>query len=119
MSFQWHGCSNGDTLVWEQEIKRYYFVSGQEVSSIMPYGSWTKLSIGTRMKITKSQAAKFFTKGYINIKVETWDATTGKWYYPEVRLTNGKIEVDIEKRELRRHECDPQDVIPPKRKRKK
>ena len=118
MSFQWHGRNNGE-LVWEQEIKRYYFVSGQEVIATAPHGNWTRLHIGTRMKITKSQANTFFTKGYVKFKTENWNAATGTWSYPDVELTNGKIEIDVEKRELRQLECQPEDVAPPKRKRKK
>lgn len=118
MSFQWHGRGNGE-LVWEQEIKRYYFVSGQEVVGAMPHGNWTKLSIGTRMKITKAQANKFFSKGYINITVENWNHASQKWEYPTIQLTMGKVEVDVEKRELRQYECQPEDVAPPKRTKKK
>ena len=114
MAFQWHGRDN--ELVWEQEIRRYYFVSNQTVTTNTTHGVYMNVDIGTRMKITKSEANKFFTKGYIERSFSTWNNETKKWVWVPVSMTNGTIQVDIEKRELRQHGCLPEDVAPKKKK---
>jgi len=118
MAFQWHGRNQSDGIVWEQEIRRYYFRSEQIVTTNTNHGICTNVDVGSRMKITKSEANKFFKKGYFERSFSSWNNEIGKWVRILVPMTNGTIQVDVEKRELREYECLPEDVEPPKRKKK-
>jgi hypothetical protein len=116
MAFTWHGKQNGSDLLWESTITRYYFVCGQEIDVQYPHGMKREMNIGTRRKITKAQAHSFFKKGYFEYRTQSWNGT--RWVPTDIPIANGTIEKEIEHRNLRQLEAQPEDVQPPKRKKK-
>lgn len=118
MSFEWHGRGTADGKVWEQEITRYCFISGEEVITQAAHGPVTTIRVGTRLKLTKSEAHKFFKHGIVEFHTTVWDEKTGRYNRTIIPLTEGRIGMDKERRVLYEYECSPEDVAPPKRKKK-
>ena len=109
MAFTWHGRDNGGK-VWEQEITRYYFISGEEIVVPAAHGPRPAVQVGTRLKLTKSEANKFFVRGYVDYHTTVWDEKSGRYNRTIIQLTNGRIGKDIESRVLHESECKPEDV---------
>jgi hypothetical protein len=118
MSFQWHGRENSE-LVWEQEIVRYYFISNESVVTRHAHGYSEIIKVGTRLKLTKSEARKFFKDGYIEFRTTNWNSATARYDRVTIQLHKGFIGKDVETRQLKQSECLPEDVALPKRKQKK
>jgi hypothetical protein len=115
MAFEWHGRDNGE-LVWEQQITRYYFISGEEIITKTPHGESAPIKIGTRLKLTKSEAHKFFKQGYVEYKTVTWNEKTDRYDRITVPLAKGTIGKDIETRYLKQSPCTQEEVSPRKKK---
>lgn len=116
MSFEWHGRDRADGKVWEQQITRYYFISGEEIIVPSSHGPRHIVKVGTRIKLTKSEANKFFVRGYVDYHTTVWDEKSGHYNRTIIQLTNGHIGKDIESRVLYESECKPEEVA---RRRKK
>jgi hypothetical protein len=119
MPYTWHGRDTGG-VVWEGDITRYYYVSGEEILADMQYedGQRPILRVGTRLKITKREAHQFFKRGYYEWSTMVYDKANKRWdrkYFP---LSKGHIGKDIETRVLKEFNVQPEDVAPPKRKKK-
>jgi hypothetical protein len=106
----WRGRGNPDGLVWEQDIYRYTFTSGEQIVIADKHGDRTAVRVGESWKISKRDAHKFFTKGYIEL--------FNRYCNAMIHISSGKIGLDIETRVLREHEVTPESVKPPKRKKK-
>jgi len=117
MSFEWHGRDNGE-LVWEQEITRYYFISNEVVMTQHAHGWNEAIKVGTRLKLTKSEARKFFKDGYVEYHTVNWNDKTNRYDRVVIQIRDGHIGKDIETRTLKQFECTPEEVQPPKRKKK-
>jgi hypothetical protein len=118
MSVTWHGRDTGG-VVWESEITRYYYVSGEEILADSEFVSQRAiLKVGTRLKITKREAHLFFRKGCYEWSAMVFNKATGKWNRELFPLTKGYIGKDIETRVLKEYRVQPEDVAPAKRKKK-
>jgi len=117
MPFEYYGREH-DT-VWEQEIVRYHFTVGEEVTVQNQFNQTvTALPIGTHLKINKREAHKYFTQGYIEWSVMSYREDSGRWERRHFQLRNGNVSKDIETRVLKQYEVQPHEVAPPKRKKK-
>ena len=114
----WHGRGKPDGLVWEQDIYRYTFTSGEQIVIADKHGDRTAVRVGESWKISKRDAHKFFTKGYIELFSRYWNVETEFYVPTTIHISSGKIGLDIETRVLREHEVTPESVKPPKRKKK-
>ena len=114
MPFTWHGREND--VVWEQEITRYYFVCDEELTLKREYGDEQVIKKGLRIKITKAEAHRYFNKGYVRLHSHYWDGTRRVRIDIDIHL--GQVMKDIEVRKLTQYSVDPDDVKPPKRKKK-
>ena len=112
MPFTWHGREND--VVWEQEIIRYYFVCDEELTLKRQYGEEQVIKKGLRLKITKAEAHRYFSKGYVRVPSFYWDGT--RRVLIDIHL--GQVMKDVEVRKLTQYDVDPDDVKPPKRKKK-
>jgi hypothetical protein len=115
MAFEWHGRDNGE-LVWEQQITRYYFISDEEIITKHRHGESSPVKVGTRLKLTKSEAHKFFKQGYVEYRTVTWNDKTNLYDRIVVPLTKGTIGKDIETRYLKQSPCTQEEVSPRKKK---
>lgn len=115
MSFQWHGRDAGE-VVWEQEITRYYFISNEVIMTQHAHGWNEAIKVGTRLKLTKSEAHKFFKHGYVDYHTVNWNEKTNRYDRVVIALRNGQIGKDIETRVLKQAECTPDDVAPKRKK---
>ena len=112
MSFDWHGRGNPDGKVWEREIKRYQFTSGEAVILPSQFGERHVVSVGSSWKISKAEAHRWFQHGYIEVRTHCWNTTKGRIEPVDIRITNGKVHLDIEKSVLTEHEVTPESVAP-------
>lgn len=114
MPFTWHGREND--VVWEQEIVRYYFVCEEELSLKRRHGEEQVIKKGTRLRITKAEAHKFFTKGYVRYRSYVFNGTRDVSI--DIDIHAGRVGKDVEVRTLTQYDVAPVDVKPPKRKKK-
>jgi hypothetical protein len=118
MSFSWHG--REQQTVWEQEIVRYHFTVKEEVTVQNQFNQTvTALPIGTHLKISKREAHKYFTQGYIEWSAMSYREDSGRWERRYFQIRNGIVSKDIETRVLKQYEVQPHEVAPPKRSKKK
>ena len=124
MSFQWHGRTDEETgtpreLVWEQEITRYRFKVGEEVNGIDRGGNIVvQLPIGSELRLNKSEAKKYITKGYVEYTASAWNSPTNQWEHRKHQITQGTLRKEIEYRELRQLPIDPAELVTPKKPKK-
>lgn len=124
MSFEWYGRTNEETgtpreLVWKQQITRYRFIVGEEVMSIdRSNNPCVELRIGAELRLNKSEAKKFVTKGYVEYGVSMWDAQRNQWVRNQYRITQGSLRKDVEYRELKQMSVDPAEFVTPKKPKK-
>jgi len=119
MPFEYYGRDH-DT-VWTQEITRYYFITEEEVRVQREHTTdqVTVVAVGTRLKVSKREAHTYFTKGYVEYRARSWNAATRRYEYMPFYLTKGEMHKDVETRVLKQYPVRPEDVAPPKRKKKK
>ena len=124
MSFEWYGRTDEETgmpreLVWKQQITRYRFIVGEEVMSIdRSNNPCVELRIGAELRLNKSEAKKFFTKGYVEYSISMWDAQRNQWVRNQYHITQGSLRKDIEYRELKQMSVDPAELVTPKKPKK-
>ena len=124
MSFQWYGRTDEETgtpreLVWEQKITRYRFKVGEEIKGIDRGGNIVvQLPIGSDLRLNKSEAKKYITKGYVEYTASVWDSTASQWQYRKHQITQGVLHKEIEYRELRQLPIDPAEFLTPKKSKK-
>jgi len=114
----WYGRGNHDGLVWDQEIYRYRFTSGEQIIIPEKHGDRIAVRVGETWKISKRDAHRFFTRGYIELLSRYWNGETQFYVPTTIRISSGKVSLDIETRVLKEHEVTPESVKPPKRKKK-
>lgn len=112
MAFSWYGRGNPDGKVWEREICRYQFTSNETIHGAGRYGPTTHVHAGRPFKITKREAHQFFSKGYIEIHASHWNTVQDRYDPVKIRLSNGKVTLDIERSILTEHEVTPESVAP-------
>lgn len=116
MSFEWHGRDDNRSLVWENVITRWHFRSDEEVILPSQFGPRTALRKGEQLKLTKAEARKFFSKGVVEWRTHQW--VNGKHETVTIQLSKGTLWKDIETRTLNQYLVDPDELKPPKRKKK-
>lgn len=112
MAFSWYGRGNADGKVWEREIHRYQFTSNETVNGLGRFGEITHIEAGRPFKISKREAHQFFNKGYVEVRASHWNSVQDRWEPIKIRLSNGKVTLDIEKSVLTEHEVTPESVAP-------
>lgn len=116
MSFVCYGRGQPDGIVWAQEVKRYQFTSFEEIKVPSPHGEAIILSKGSNFKINKSEAYRFFKKGYVLLKTHYWDNVGKKTSATEIHLCNGEVTLEIKKVVLTEHNITIEDVTPKSKK---
>ena len=124
MSFEWYGRTDAETgtpreLVWKQQITRYRFKVGEEIKGIDKGGNVVvALPIGSELRLNKSEAKKYITKGYVEYRASEWDMTTNRWEGRRHHVTQGTLTKEIEYRELKQMSVDLAEFVTPKKPKK-